>query len=332
MTHSNPHTSPSWRTAGVFFVSAAALLLSGCARPVPGRVDPDGSLHGRVSLSGAFALYPLAVRWAHDFTELHPDVRVEVDAGGAGKGLTDALTGMVDFGMLSRELSQAEMEMGAVPFIVGKDAVVPTISRSNPFYNELMRRGLTQDAACDIWLGDAGATWGRILGNDNNERVVVFTRSDACGAAETWAAWLGSLQEDLRGEGLNGDPSVAQAVAKEPSAIGFNNIGFVFDAKTHTPVDGLSVIPIDVNANGQVDPEEDFYATSDSLAAAIARGAYPTPPARGLYLVCRGVPTDPVVRAFLRYVTTEGQKRNAEAGYVAISQEQAQEVAGTVGE
>lgn len=297
-------------------------------RPNPGRVDPDGSLHGRVSLSGAFALYPLAVRWAHDFTELHPDVRVEVDAGGAGKGLTDALTGMVDFGMLSRELSQAEVEMGAVPFIVGKDAVVPTISRANPRYSDLMQRGLTLEVARDIWLGDGNATWGRVLGDGSGERIVVFTRSDACGAAETWASWLGCLQEDLRGEGLNGDPSVAQAVAKEPSAIGFNNIGFVYDAKTHRPVDGLSVIPIDVNGNGRVDPAEDFYASSDSLASAISRGVYPAPPARGLYLVSRGVPTDPVVRAFLEYVVTEGQKRNAEASYVAISDEQADEVVG----
>lgn len=326
MTRTNRHTSPSWRTAGVFFILASALALSGCSRPVPGRVDPDGTLHGRVSLSGAFALYPLAVRWAHDFTTLHPDVRVEVDAGGAGKGITDALTGMVDFGMLSRELGEAERQMGAEPFVVAKDAVVPTISLRNPHYAELMRRGITREAAQDVWLAEGGATWGRILGDGSQDRIVVFTRSDACGAAETWASWFGVGQEDLRGEGLNGDPSVAQAVAKEPAALGFNNIGFVYDMKSRQPVEGLRVLPIDVDGNGRVDPEEDFYATSDSLAAAIARGAYPTPPARNIYLVSRGVPTDPVVRAFLEYVTGEGQKRCGEAGYIVISQDQKSEI------
>lgn len=319
MSKRKQHTTPSWRAAGAFLVSVAALLASGCARPVPGRVDPDGSLHGRVSLSGAFALYPLAVRWAHDFTELHPDVRVEVNAGGAGKGITDALTGMVDFGMLSRELGEAERQMGAVPFVVAKDAVVPTVSAANPFHDELMRRGLSQAIAREVWLGQGDITWGRILGNDVAERAVVFTRSDACGAAETWAAWVGALQEDLRGEGLNGDPSVAAAVAKEKDAIGFNNMGFVYDMKTRRPISGISVLPIDINGNGQIDPDEDFYSTCDSLASAIARGIYPTPPSRNIYLVSHGEPTDPVVRAFLDYVTHEGQKRNPEAGFVAIN-------------
>ncbi|MGN0028652.1 MAG: PstS family phosphate ABC transporter substrate-binding protein [Marinilabiliaceae bacterium] len=322
----NRHTKPSWRAAGAFFVALAALASAGCAREEGGRVDPDGTLHGRVSLSGAFALYPLAVRWANDFTRLHPDVRVEVDAGGAGKGITDALTGMVDFGMLSRELGQDELGSGAEPFVVAKDAVVPTISLANPHYAELVRRGLTREVARRVWTGDGDLTWGEILGNDATDRVVVFTRSDACGAADTWASWFGLKQEDLKGEGLNGDPSVAAAVAKEPAAIGFNNVGFAYDSRTHQPVDGLRVLPIDIDGNGQIDPEEDFYATSDELARAISRGLYPTPPARNLYLVSRGVPTDPVARAFLDFVATAGQARNAEAGYTAISADQTNDI------
>lgn len=317
---------PSWRAAGVFFISLAALATQGCAPREGGRVDPDGTLHGRVSLSGAFALYPLAVRWAHDFTELHPDVRVEVDAGGAGKGITDALTGMVDFGMLSRELSEAETGLGAEPFVVAKDAVVATISAENPRLDQLASRGLSREAARQVWLGEGIATWGQILGDGTEDRVVVFTRSDACGAADTWAAWFDAKQEDLRGEGLNGDPSVAAAVAKEPASIGFNNIGFVYDSKTHLPIEGVRVLPIDTDGNGRIDPEEDFYATSDDLARTISQGLYPTPPARNLYLVSRGVPTDPVVRAFLDYVIGQGQDRNAEAGFIAISAEQAADV------
>ncbi|MCQ7926357.1 substrate-binding domain-containing protein, partial [Salmonella enterica] len=254
----------------------------------------------------------------------------EVDAGGAGKGVTDALTGMVDFGMLSRELGKEEIELGAMPFVVAKDAVVPTISTANPHFDQLMQRGLSRDAAKKVWLGEEVATWGQIVGDDSQDRVVVFTRSDACGAAETWASWFGAGQEDLRGEGLNGDPSVAAAVAREPRALAFNNIAFVYDSRTHLPIDGVRVLPVDVNSNGQVDPEENFYANSDTLAAAISRGLYPTPPARNLYLVSRGVPTDPVVRAVLQFVVTQGQARNADAGYIAISPQQADEVQQTI--
>ena len=56
---------------------------------------------GTITLSGAWALYPMAVKWGEEFSKLHPKVRVEVQAGGAGKGLADALAGIVDTNILN---------------------------------------------------------------------------------------------------------------------------------------------------------------------------------------------------------------------------------------
>lgn len=51
---------------------------------------------------------------------------------------------------------------------------------------------------------------------------------------------------------------------------------------------------------------------------AIAKGKYPAPPARNLYLVTAGKPKNPVVVEFLKYVRTKGQRLNAPAGFVHI--------------
>ena len=83
-------------------------------------------MDGELSLSGAFALYPLAVQWAEEFRSIYPDVRVDISAGGAGKGMTDALAGVVDLGMVSREVYPPEEAKGAVGFAVAKDAVAAT--------------------------------------------------------------------------------------------------------------------------------------------------------------------------------------------------------------
>ncbi len=45
-----------------------------------------------ISFSGAFALYPLAQKWAEEYSKTHPEIRFDIQAGGAGKGLTDALS------------------------------------------------------------------------------------------------------------------------------------------------------------------------------------------------------------------------------------------------
>ena len=86
------------------FVVAAATLVSCGGSSSNNKVENDGKLKGELSLSGAFALYPLAVVWAEEFQKLNPDVKVDVSAGGAGKGMTDVLAGVVDFGMVSREV------------------------------------------------------------------------------------------------------------------------------------------------------------------------------------------------------------------------------------
>ena len=43
-------------------------------------------LSGDISISGAFALYPMVVKWAEEFQKINPQVRINVSAGGAGKG------------------------------------------------------------------------------------------------------------------------------------------------------------------------------------------------------------------------------------------------------
>jgi len=158
-----------------------------------------------------------------------------------------------------------------------------------------------------------------VLGIQSNIPIHVYNRSDACGAGETWAKFLGNKkQEDLLGTGVFGDPGVAAAVQKDPIAIGYNNIAYAYDLKTKRPNPGILVLPIDVNKNGKIDAAENFYSTSNQLITAIAQGKYPSPPARDLYLVSNGIPTSPVVKAFLKYILTVGQKYNVPNGYISL--------------
>ena len=276
-------------------------------------------LKGQISLSGAFALYPLAVKWAEEFRKLHPKVKIDISGGGAGKGITDALAKVVDLGMVSRELKPEEIAKGAWFVAVAKDAVVPTINAKNPKLKELLAKGITQEAATKIFVTGESKTWGNVLGIQSNIPIHVYNRSDACGAGETWAKFLGNKkQEDLLGTGVFGDPGVAAAVQKDPIAIGYNNIAYAYDLKTKRPNPGILVLPIDVNKNGKIDAAENFYSTSNQLITAIAQGKYPSPPARDLYLVSNGKPTNPVVKAFLKYILTVGQKYNVPNGYISL--------------
>jgi phosphate transport system substrate-binding protein len=276
-------------------------------------------LSGQISITGAFALYPMTVKWSEEFRKIHPDVRIDISAGGAGKGISDALNGMVEIGMVSREIYPEEMKNGAFPIAVTKDAVVAVISELNPALNEILTKGLKTDAGNNIWITGKYSTWTQAFNTKTTAPLHVYTRSDACGAAEMWAKFFGKKQEDLLGVGVFGDPGLAQAVKRDPLGIGFNNIGYAYDATTKKQVKGLRVVPLDLNNNGKIDQDEDFYNSMNDLISAIASGKYPSPPARELYFVVKGNPkNNKVLTEFIKWVLTDGQKFVHESGYITL--------------
>lgn len=300
----------------ISFVPVLILLLVNATTTKVGAQD----LKGNISISGAFAMYPITVKWAEEFKKINPNVKIDIQAGGAGKGITDVLSKVTDIGLVSRDLNSAEYKKGAFAVAVTKDAVIPTISASSPYRKVLYEKGVKKDAFNHIFITGKYKTW-NTLGFKSEAPIHVYTRSDASGAAETWAKYFNKKQEDLQGVAVFGDPGLAQAVKRDPSGLGFNNIVYIYDAKTNKPTNGVVPVPIDLNNNGKLDPDENFYDDVDQLIAAIVAGKYPSPPARDLYFVTVGKPKNPIVKEFIKYILTDGQKYVQEAGYIKFSKE-----------
>lgn len=281
---------------------------------VTAQVTPaTNQVSGTVTLSGAFALYPLAVVWADEYKKTHPNVKIEVSAGGAGKGMSDALGGLVDIGMLSRAISDAEIQKGAYPIPVTKDAVVPVINAKNPVAKEILAKGITQSTWKKIYINRSVLTWGEVVGRPEIvEKINLYTRSDACGAADTWALYLGGKQENLKGIGVYGDPGLLAQVQKDPLGISYNNINYAYDANTGLPVTGVIIPPFVLKDNTTLD-----LSTKKKAVDAIKAQTFPHPPARVEYFVTKGKPTG-ATADFIKWTLTEGQKFVDANGYVEL--------------
>jgi phosphate transport system substrate-binding protein len=273
-----------------------------------------------IRVSGAFALYPLMVQWAREYERLNPATRIDVSAGGAGKGMADTLSGLVDLGMVSREIAPEEIAKGARFVPVARDATFPIMNAANPVAPDLGKRGITKQTAKALWLDAQPMTWAQLAGRGAPAKVQTYTRSDACGAADAWAGYLGARQSDLEGVGVYGDPGIAEAVRKDVRGIGYCNLGYAYDARTGLPTQGLMVIPLDGNGNGKIDPDEELPNRAKAMQA-IRSGAYPAPPAKDLYLVAKGSFKGPAA-AFVSWILDQGQKLVDPAGYVAVGETQ----------
>ena len=231
------------------------------------------------------------------------------------------LSGMVDLGMFSRGITDEEKAKGCWWVAVTKDAVLPTINAANPWIDQIRKTGITHDQFEKIFIKGEIVKWKELYKEGEDKQINIYTRSDACGAAQMWGEYLGRDQESLNGVGVFGDPGMADAVKNDIYSLGFNNVIYVYDLKTRKCYDKMGVIPIDLNSDGMISTDEDFYSTIDDVTIATKSGKYPSPPARDLYFVSKGKPASAVVIEFLKWILTDGQKFVEEAGYVNLSEE-----------
>ena len=191
------------------------------------------------------------------------------------------------------------------------DAVFPVVSDKNPVLDELLKKGLKKKTWIDIYINGTVAKWDEVTSKKVNRSIHVYTRSDACGAAASWAAFLGKKkQEDLRGIGVYADPGLLEAARRDPIGIGYSNFSYVF-TREGALVPGIRLVPIDANNDGVADAGEAYASRADAVKA-INAGTYPA--TRKNYFFVKGKPQG-MVKAFIEFaLSDEGTKIVEEVG------------------
>ena len=252
-----------------------------------------------VTLSGAFAIYPTAVAWGEEFQKNYPDVKIEVSAGGAGKGAADCIAGFVDIGMVSRDPDPSELEKGITAIPICHDGVFLIINKKNSFVEKFLEKGLTKEILTTLYKEKKKMTFEEILQIESESRntINIYTRADSCGAAATFAKFLGNFkQENLDGIGVNSDPQMINAILNDANGISYVNFSYIFD-KEGKIFQGLKVIPIDVDGNGKIDEKEKISSRIDAVNS-INEKIYPI--TRKNYFFVKGEPKG-MVNEFIKF-------------------------------
>lgn len=266
-----------------------------------------------VTLSGAFAIYPTAIAWGEEFQKIHPDVKIEVSAGGAGKGAADCIAGLIDIGMVSRDPDPSELEKGIKAIPICHDGVYVIINEKNSFIQEFLEKGLTREILNALYIEKKEMTFEEILQINSQSRnpVNIYTRSDSCGAAATFAKFLGKFnQENLDGIGVNSDPQMINAALNDVNGISYANFSYVF-SKDGKIFQGIKVIPIDVDENRKID-ESEKITTREETIKAINAGIYPI--TRKNFFLVKGEPKG-MVKEYIKFcIGEQGTKILEECG------------------
>lgn len=246
------------RTTGtllVLAVLAALAALGACSKK-------SDVANTRLTLSGSSTIAPLAQELGARFEQLHPGVKIDVQAGGSARGVTDARQGLAQIGLVSRGPKPEEANLKW--HTIARDGIAVIVHSDNPV------KELTADQVIAIYTGKE-RNWHNAGGKE--QTITVVNKAEGRSTLELFLHHFKLKASEVKADVVIGDNQQGiKTVAGNPNAIGYVSIGSAeYEAKHGS---SIKLLPL----NG--------IAPS---TATVVDGSFPL--ARPLNFVTKEVPT-----------------------------------------
>lgn len=196
-------------------LTAALLTAAGCGESDSAAQSSADRPRGKLILTGSSTVAPLAGEIARRFEQLHPGVRVDVQAGGSSRGIADARRGTADIGMASRALQARETDLTA--HTIAMDGVGLIVHRDNPI------RSLSEEQVVAIFTGGI-TNWSGVGGVD--APITVVNKADGRATLEVFLKHFDLASPDIRASVVVGhNQQGMRTVAGDGHAIGYVSVG-----------------------------------------------------------------------------------------------------------
>jgi len=266
-------------------------------------------LPGSFTIQVDKSLAPLAEGWINEYSKSNP---------GASIHLSDQINASS-----SPEIRLFEHIPGELPLSsneakvhVGQVAILPFIHEMNPLFTKELKRGVKQNQLKGIFFSDE-SDWLENSKNPQAPEPKIYSPVPQSSAAEAFAGFLGKPSADLKGIYVSGsDTHLLSALLLDPLGISYSRLSLIFDPVTRLPVEGIKILPVDLNNNGRLDKNELIYDNLDLVILYAENTRKPSIPTLQISL---GIKTEslsnPDIDRFINWVKTDGQKVNFQLGF-----------------
>lgn len=262
---------------------------------------------GIVKLRGTRLTYPLVKKWISEFNKEYPGIAVLI----AQKSPADS----IDFSVAAYGLTEKDYENNRVGVAVTRYVQLPVANSKRPGLAALQAKGFTDSDFNSLYFSNTNRF------SASNAPITLYTREKPACAAITFAKHFGNDAKELKGVGVKGDDQdLASAVKEDVNGISFNNLGFIYDVKTRKIIDGLAVVPLDLNENGKVDKNEQVYETLDNVISYIEKTNHPKFVTERVNFIFSKASANQAAGIFLSWVLTKGQAFNHGLGFLSLEE------------
>ncbi|MBR1506328.1 MAG: hypothetical protein IJ614_09495 [Prevotella sp.] len=245
-----------------------------------------------ISVQEARFTGPALRQLVKEYNKVNPDFRAEVVLGNGDADATVALSAQpADYSVA-----------------VGRFVVLPVANaQSELLHHKKVQRGLTGKLRRQLYVERDVVE--ALEAQENGEKPLPGTVYTLCGSRAVTAQVLAnSLQVPLsrfRGKKVLGrEEQLLQTVQSHSDAVSYNVATLVYDTQSRRPVDGLAVLPTDLDGNGRVsDEERQAITTLDALTDFLERQPKTTVPTGTVTIETANAD----VRHFVNWLQTDGQ-------------------------
>jgi phosphate transport system substrate-binding protein len=212
---------------------------SGGSKPGAGGAAEEVKLQG----AGASFPAPLYMKWFKNYNSAHPDVKIDYQSVGSGKGVQQVIEKIVDFGasdaaMTPEEMAKVDVGVQLLPMTAGSIVLAYNLEGVDHLK-------LTRDAYVGIFLGKVTKWNDPAIAQSNpgvklpDDAVNVVVRSDGSGTSYVFTKHLSAISEDFAkqvgvnkkpnwpaGTKANANAGVAAALKQTPGSIGYIEYGY----------------------------------------------------------------------------------------------------------
>lgn len=175
-----------------------------------------------ISISGSTSVGPLMGKLAEKFESENSNISIEINEVGSSAGIKDAINGVSEIGMSSRELKTEEAS-AVKATTIAYDGIAIITNKNNPIKN------ITIDQIKGIYTGQI-TNWNQIEGG-KDAPIVVVSREEGSGTRDAFQEIVGYKSEELLADAMisNGTGAVKETVAGNDNAIGFVSFEYLDD-------------------------------------------------------------------------------------------------------
>ncbi len=210
-------------------------LLVGCGGKDTSNSGNDRGKDITIKISGSTSVGPLMEKEAEGYKGENSNITVEVQQIGSSAGIKNAIQGVSEIGMASRELKDAE-KSEVTEQVIAYDGIALAVHPSNKAEN------LTMEQIKGIYTG-AITNWKEVGGND--APIVVVSREDGSGTRDAFQEIIGYTSEELDKKATiaEGNGSVKTTVSTNENAIGYISFEQLDDSIKDLKIQGVEATP-----------------------------------------------------------------------------------------